>query len=274
MVATLCLVLAAVAVRPETARPSLRLRGGEDTSSSLSEAELDELFVRATRLRPELSRGDPTEHRTILPQWDGRPEWLWRQWRGTILEATWSRMLTVMLGAAGLLLTAWGTAEPSTRWPIWAAPDESHPLVRWLKLVHQMWSIMLTITTFVTTFMIGHAYAFWSRGYAHARKVQGRLGDLGLLLSTHAAREKGVEREGECFAPGDYTPAAKKLIALMTRRMALLHVLFWAGVVRQAPGSDRFGVSFNMLLSDQCLAHLAKRGALTRAEHVTARNGT
>ena len=47
----------------------------------------------------------------------------------------------------------------------------------------------------------------------------------------------------------------------------MTHFLFWAGVVRQAPGSDRFGVSFNMLLSDQCLKHLADRGALTRDEH-------
>ena len=48
--------------------------------------------------------------------------------------------------------------------------------------------------------------------------------------------------------------------------ISLTHVLFWAGIVRQAPGSDRFGTSFNMLLSTQCLNHLQTRGALTATE--------
>ena len=51
------------------------------------------------------------------------------------------------------------------------------------------WSTALT--TFVATFMIGHAYSFWMRSYTRAREIQGRLADIGLLLSTHAARESG-----------------------------------------------------------------------------------
>lgn len=191
--------------------------------------------------------------------------WLWQQWRGTVLEALWQRMVAVML--AGLSIIGY-TRLIGADWPAWAAPSTDHPFQIKLKLMQSMWSYLLTITTFVTTFMLGHAYSFWRRSYTLARKVQGRLSDLGLLLATHAAREPGVvERPEECFAPGPFTPAACNLIALTTRRLALTHMLFWAGVVRQAPGSDKFGVSFNMLLSDQCLQYLADRGALTQIEH-------
>ena len=190
------------------------------------------------------------------------------QWRGTVLEATWKRMalaMTVSLAIIGYTRTT----MPPGSFSMWQAPDPQLPVIQRLKLVHQMWTYLLTITTFVTTFMIGHAYAFWLKSYSLARKIQGRLGDIGLLLATHAAREpRGrIERPGECFAPGSYTPAAHDLIALTSRRLALVHMLFWASIVRSAPGSDRFGVSFSMLLSLQCLRHLVARGALTQLEH-------
>ena len=254
---------------PSTLKPLQRLRGG---AGALSAAELDELFSRATRLRPELCDDTGGARlqggvRSVVPAWSGRSTWLWRQWRGTVLEATWKRMVVMMLISCSVIGATRSTATGSA-WPVWAAPPADHPVVARLKLVHHMWSYLLTITTFVTTFMLGHAYSFWLKSYAQARGVQGRLSDLGLLLSTHAAREAGssIERPGECFAPGPYTPAARDLIALAARRLALTHVFFWAGVVRAAPGSDKFGVSFNMLLSRQCLEYLVGRGALTRTE--------
>jgi len=171
----------------------------------------------------------------------------------------------MMLSCTIIVVTRRVTAAHSLHW--WATPEPTHALVQALVLVQHMWSYLLTISTFVTTFMIGHAYTFWQGMYAAVRRIQGRLADLGLILSTHAAREPAsTARPGECFAPGSYTPLARDLISLVTRRLALTHVLFWAGVVRQAPGSDRFGVSFNMLLSRPCLAHLVRRGALTPIE--------
>ena len=267
-----------------------RLRGGgsfdlKSPRDDLNVEQLDELFERATALKPQFEDDHPSadegEHpadertvhsrkgrRSVLPPWSGRSAWLWQQWRGTVLEATWKRMALAMGFSTSIIVFVRYTTAVDMRWPLYAAPAADHPIVKTLKLMHHMWGYLLTITTFVTTFMIGHAYSFWRQSYAHARQIQGRLGDLGLLLSTHAAREPGsVERSGECFAPGVYTPAARDLIALTTRRLALTHVLFWAGVVRQAPGSDRFGVSFNMLLCRQALAHLAQRGAMTVTEH-------
>ena len=144
--------------RPVDRRPELRLRGGVEP---LSEAELNELVDRATRLSPGPCHRAPHDPRTVLPVWNGRSLWLWGQWRGTIFEATWTRIVAAMLASAGVIAWTWLTASEGMRWPIWSTPAEDHPIVKRLLLMHHLWSFLLTITTFVTTFMIGHAYTFW-----------------------------------------------------------------------------------------------------------------
>ena len=83
---------------------AFRVRGGaaHGAQPSLSEAELEELFQRATRLRPELSETTGKE-RVILPTWFGGSMWLWQQWRGTVLEALWQRMVAVMLAGLSII---------------------------------------------------------------------------------------------------------------------------------------------------------------------------
>jgi len=113
------------------------------------------------------------------------------------------------------------------------------------------------LTTFVTTFFMSHAYAFWRKSYSLARSIQGRMNDLGLLVSTHAARDPTT---------GCFVPEARVVVQRALRRLSALHVFFWAAIVRRAPGSDHFGCSFNQVLSRRCLERLVPRGVITATE--------
>ena len=140
------------AAKLRTTQPLLRLRGG---LGDLTNFELDELFTRATRTRPEFC-DEAGRTRTILPTWSGSSVWLWGQFPGTVLEAAWKKVLFIMMVSVAIIIYARLSALPSS-WPFWAAPDASQPFIQKLKLCHAMWSYLLTISTFVTTFMIGHA---------------------------------------------------------------------------------------------------------------------
>lgn len=193
----------------------------------------------------------------ILPRWNGRASWLWSQWKGTIFESTWPRALVCMGAATLLVVYTRCTAPAGELWSLWTMPDPDHPLVKRLKGLSGMWDLQLTLTTFVTTFFMSHAYAFWRKSYSLARSIQGRMNDLGLLVSTHAARDPTT---------GCFVPEARVVVQRALRRLSALHVFFWAAIVRRAPGSDHFGCSFNQVLSRRCLERLVPRGVITATE--------
>ena len=219
----------------------------ERESEQMSDKELDDLMVRATATQTT---------RRVLPAWNGQQGWLWRQWQGTIFEVAWPRALLSAFLSALLVAGHWATT-PRDQLQRWAMPDPAHPLVARLKVISGMWDLQLTLTTFVTTFFMSHAYAFWRNAYGLARSIQGKLSDTAMLLSTNGAREP---------ATGAYTPEARALLDTSLRRLSALHVLFWAGMVRRAPASDFFGLSFNQMLSRRALERLVHRGSITAVE--------
>jgi hypothetical protein len=111
------------------------------------------------------------------------------------------------------------------------------------------------MATFVNSFFLSQTYSFWVATKGNARKVQGRLNDLGMLLATHAARD----------AQGNFTPASHELLATVGGWVRLYHVLFWAGQVRPARADE--GLSLSVFRTEIGLEALEKRGALTEREH-------
>ena len=183
----------------------------------------------------------------IIPQFRRKGAWLWRQWRGTVLEFTWGPASLNML--VGLTLTFFirriGTLQGHI-WPLGAVPSDKVPIVARLMSVHVMWSYQLTLTTFILTFFISQAYAFWREQFSLARKVQGHILQFSLLLSVHASR----------LPTGECTPEAKELLTVTARNVRLCHITFWAGQCR----------TYKALMHPSALRALQARGALTEAE--------
>lgn len=193
----------------------------------------------------------------IIPQYQGATAWARSAWKGTILEhlwipALWSFLIPLfMIGAARRLV-------PSARWL--PSPPAEHPLFATLLALSHGWVHLLTLTTFTTTFFLGHAHAFWNKCYLCSRIIQGRLNDVGMLCGSHAART----------ADGVIEPEAAALLTQVARQLRLAHILFWADVVYRR--TQNKGASFRTLLSASGLQQLHARGLLDKAEYEALRN--
>ena len=129
----------------------------------------------------------------IIPQYQGGSRWARTQWKGTVVEHLWKDIAMWACGAPLLLFVLVRLLIPSAKW--WPSPDADHPFFAMLLSVSAGWGHLLTLTTFTTTFFLGHAHAFWRKCYVLARTVQGRLNDVGMLCGSHAARTpEGVRR--------------------------------------------------------------------------------
>lgn len=156
-------------------------------------------------------------YRPVIPQYAGSRSWAWQQWRGTILERLWPTCLLNMLVPALLILSV-KLIDPDTS--VWQVPDEGHFVLAFLSTVTHGWNYLLTLTTFVTTFFVGHSHDFWRKCYGLSRVVQGRINDIGLLCATHAARD----------ANGETLEKSQQCLLDMARYLRLAHMLFWADV--------------------------------------------
>jgi len=207
--------------------------------------EIDEVIDRVTRT---------FGWSPVIPQYSGGRHWAWHQWSGTIFERLWRHAaLAVGMPAALILGISW--FDPSVRWL--GTPDGGSPLIAPLLAVASGWSHLLTLTTFVVTFFVGHSHTFWRKSYALTRVVQGRLNDIGLLCATHVARQPS----------GELTPEARQFLKDMARELWLMHMLFWSDVCYRR--SEQFGASIRVLLSVPALDRLLERGLLNEREHAT-----
>ena len=224
-----------------------RLHQIERESLLMTDAALDNLVSRAMA---------KTTDRRVLPAWNGQASWLWRQWSGTIFETAWPRAVVSMVLSALLVAALWATT-PRDQLQRLSMPDPAHPLVARLKVISGMWDLQLTLTTFVTTFFMSHAYAFWRKAYTLARTIQGRMSDIAMVLSTSAHIDG---------ATGQFHKATSEHLDTTVRRLSALHVLFWAGMVRRAPASDYHGHSLNQLLSRKAMDRLVVHGFIAAVE--------
>jgi len=106
--------------------------------------ELDEVIDRATK-----THGWPA----VIPQYSGASTWAWRQWSGTIIERLWrSALLSALVPLALMIGVHW--RDPSVRW--FGTPEETHHLIAPLLAVSVGFNHLLTLSTFVVTFFVGH----------------------------------------------------------------------------------------------------------------------
>jgi len=144
----------------------------------------------------------------IIPQWLPTPDWLWKQWRGTIVRHVLPRdVLVVTLFALGIVLFFHAPGVHSIY---------RKSLIRHLIAVERVWGLASGLVSFTLSFFLTQSYTFWREVYVIVRQVQGRLNDLGLLLAASAARD----------ADGQYTAQSEELLALTNAPHETSHALF------------------------------------------------
>jgi hypothetical protein len=149
---------------------------GPDRGLPVSLGEIERVIDRVTKTDGWMP---------IIPQYQGATRWARSAWKGTILEhlwipAAWSFLIPLLMIVAAKVLV------PSAAWL--PSPQPEHPLFATLLALSHGWVHLLTLTTFTTTFFLGHAHAFWNKCYLLSRVIQGRLNDVGMLCGSHAAR--------------------------------------------------------------------------------------
>lgn len=121
-----------------------------------------------------------------------------------------------------------------------------------LKGLNTLWGQILSITTFSLTFFVNQSYALWRKCYELSRRLQGRLHDIDMTLSMHAAR-KVPANPGD---PSTYTPAARQLLDLVSRYVRLFNLLTYASFTR----------SHRPMLTPRGMRRLVERGLMTAQE--------
>mmetsp|Transcript_34045 Transcript_34045/g.71635 ORF Transcript_34045/g.71635 Transcript_34045/m.71635 type:complete len:568 (-) Transcript_34045:262-1965(-) len=167
--------------------------------------------------------------------------WLWSRWDGTILNCSIRSTLFNMLTSLVFILVMRRLTDSSLKFGM--APDKSHPLIARLDIINRIWSYQTSLTTFILTFFVNQAYGFWNKVHSIARRIQGRMNDLNLLLATSVKRKED----------GTYTPESLQLLDDVAAYSRLFHTLFWASYARR----------FDVLLTDQGLERMATRGLMT-----------
>jgi len=182
----------------------------------------------------------------VITQYKPNVFWLMRQWRGTVFPPVIDLIgVSVLVSVLFSMAIRFGWFGACT-WPLFSVPDLSHPFMKRLLPLNALWNQSATFTTFILTFFLGQAYAYWRKSYSLCRSLQGRLYDLNLMLTTHCLRD----------GSGAYTPAARSLLQDTARYTRLLHILFWAGIDE----------SLSPIRSQAGLQRLAQRGVMTERE--------
>ena len=134
--------------------------------------------------------------------WKYKPQrgWLWRRWRGTVLQHAYKSTLFNMSIAAAVTYIVRRRFDPPLE--LTMSPDQTHSLIKRLLAFSKHWHYLQGITTFVLTFFLGQSYALWRDMYNSARRIQGRLNDVNFLLASTATRDEG----------GQYTPEAESCL--------------------------------------------------------------
>jgi len=220
-----------------------------------------------------------TPNRPIVCEYDPDDWWLRRRWAGTVLKMT-IRSCLMLMGICAAL--DWTTRRHILRsasgasWGLFSVPPSTEPLIQSLFGVKKLWEYQLTVTTFILTFFLGHAYSYWQNVYSTTRKIQGRINDFCMLLVMGAKRTKSQTRHhhsddytngshghhtvasafGDTFSKspfingddgnddsptfsadrGEFTDASEKLVRMCTRLIRLSHTFFWAATPTSSNG--------------------------------------
>jgi len=233
------------APQPETQHGRRRVWADDDP---VDDVDFELLDKQVMRIVSQVSAVGPA-----VTQFAPDSLWLWSRWRNTVLEQTWQFLAGCMtLGTAFVAFVHLGTQLnlkwlPPCNWPLLATPLATHPLVAALLPLNAVWSMQVTLTTFIVTFFLSKAYDYWRISYKLGRSIQGRLQDINLMLATHLFRD----------ATGEFTPESRSVLEDTARHIRLLHALFWVGI------DD----SLSLIRTDRGLRRLVERGLMSEREH-------
>ena len=179
-------------------------------------------------------------NRPIICEYNPKGSWLWRKWTGTVLKATWRSVLGIMFAGLALDFVARDYSLPyPLSWDIVAIPGETTPFIKRLAAVTKVWEYQLTLSTFILTFFLSHAFSYWQKVYNTTRMIQGRINDIAMLITM--AAERGVDDENNetgkkarsnasTVNKGSrgFSKRAEDLVSLCMRYIRLSHTFFWA----------------------------------------------
>ena len=175
----------------------------------------DELALAVADAAERVSATEASDD--IILQFKFDTFWLWRQWKGTVLEAA-SKPLLAMLAwsvliCGGVRLWCGICFTPGLFMP----PPTDNPLMQRLSSVNVCFNFVTSLTTFIITFFLGQTYSYWRTSFGLGRSIQGRLHDISLLLVAGAKRD----------ADKKITPESAAVLADTARNCRLLSALFW-----------------------------------------------
>lgn len=190
-----------------------------------------------------------TANRAIVCEYDPKGFWLWTKWKGTVLKMTLRSCLILTSVAIALDWSArrYIQSASSVSWSLLSVPPASEPLIQSLYGLKKLWEYQLTVTTFILTFFLSHAYGYWQQVYNTTRKIQGRINDFCMLLVMGAKRTTSSTTLTNGFFDNDdsdqvksdrgaFTPESDKLVQLCTRLIRLSHTFFWAATPTASNG--------------------------------------
>lgn len=183
----------------------------------------------------------------IIRQYKPSRRWLWRQWRGTILQQAWKAAATSMLVSSCFVAVIRLSCGPT--WALGQIPDPKSPAISRLVPLAQLWNYLMTLTTFILTFFLSQAYSLWRDMYVTTRKIQGRLNDVGLLLAST------VERDDE----GKFTKRGIVLLDDIGHYIRLFHLFTWA----------KYSKKFRILSTSRGMSRMLSRGIMSQHEYNT-----
>jgi hypothetical protein len=195
---------------------------------------LDDLIDESTRVsarRPIIMQFDPTAIR------------IWRRWRGTVFSETWPTAVKNVIYASVITKLLYSYKTPAKLY---------------LEGFNILWGQLLSVTTFTLTFFLNQSYSLWRKCYAHSRRLQGRMNDLGLTLAAHAARTNPSDPE----VPSTYTQPARQALELVARYVRLFNIITYAS----------FTLSHRPILTPRGMRRLQERGLMTAKEREVLSN--
>lgn len=177
----------------------------------------------------------------VIPSYRPERAWLWQQYGGTVLKISLETTLLAMAASAVFVIAAKVSTNDPLTWEPFAVhkPPPNAPLA----VLHNLWEIQRTLSTFVLTFFVNQSFDFWKKVYTSVKEVQGTLSSFNLMVATNVIRNKDgtLSREGE------------QLIEDMGQCSRLFHVLFWASRTNR----------FSVLMSDDGLRRMESRGLMS-----------
>ena len=185
---------------------------------------------------------------TIIRQYDPNTLWLWKQWKGTVVSHAWKgTLLNMALSLALCSYVRCCITSPPT-WAVTSTPDvSSHPFLGKLNLFSKVWKYVMSLTTFILTFFLSQAYGLWREMYSSARRIQGRLHDVGMLCAACAKRNK---------KDGSYEDDSNRVLDEIASMQRLMGAFCWA----------KFSKPFQVLVTPRGLSRMMSRGLLTRTQ--------